>query len=98
MDLVIVEINCFRLIVTAPDSIIWLKQRRCALVREAQCCWWSSCTLLDGKAVGDVANDHVSVLVTALGSPRVLGTKKGEMIYLRDANPCKEGHAQARRY
>ena len=48
--------------------------------------------------MGDVANDHVSVLVTALGSPRVLGTKKGEMIYLRDANPCKEGHAQARRY
>ena len=39
----------------------------------------------------------VVVIVTAARSPRVLATNKGTVIIQRDANPCKEGNALARR-
>ena len=38
------------------------------------------------------------VLMTALGSPRVLATKKVKVFERRDANPYKEDNVQARKY
>ena len=48
--------------------------------------------------LGWVISDYSSVLVTFARSPKILATYRGKVIDQRDANPCKEGKALARRH
>ena len=52
-------------------------------------------SLLDIQAQGNVANDYSSSSFCDLS--RVLATHRSKVIYWRDASPCKEDNALARR-
>ena len=53
---------------------------------------------MDLWALGYAASVYYSVFVTSVKCPSVLATNSGKVIDNRDANPCKEGIAQARRH